>query len=259
MATYDFDIGILGGGSAGLTIAAGSAMLGAKTLLIEKEAKLGGDCLHYGCVPSKTLIKTARVYHLMRQAQNFGLPAAQLAPVDYKEVAKRIQSVIAVIQKHDSAERFCRLGARVEFGAACFVDSHVAQIDGQTYSAKNWVIATGSSPAIPPVEGLSDTPYLTNRDIFALDHLPESLIVLGGGPIGIEMAQAFARLGSRVTVIQRDDQILSKEDKDMADLVLQALRREGLTVHLNAEILRTRDLGRSREVVITTGGQELAL
>lgn len=259
MATYDFDIGILGGGSAGLTIAAGSAMLGAKTLLIEKEAKLGGDCLHYGCVPSKTLIKTAHVHHLMRQAQNFGLPAAQLAPVDYKEVAKRIQSVIAVIQKHDSAERFCKLGARVEFGAACFVDSHVARIDGQTYSAKNWVIATGSSPAIPPVEGLSDTPYLTNRDIFALDHLPESLIVLGGGPIGIEMAQAFARLGSRVTVIQRGDQILSKEDKDMADLVLQALRREGLTVHLNAEILRTRDLGRSREVVITTGGQELAL
>ncbi|GAK61559.1 tRNA uridine 5-carboxymethylaminomethyl modification enzyme GidA [Candidatus Vecturithrix granuli] len=259
MATYDFDIGILGGGSAGLTIAAGSAMLGAKTLLIEKEAHLGGDCLHYGCVPSKTLIKTAHVYHLMKQAQKFGLPAVQLTPVDYKEVAKRIQSVIAVIQKHDSAERFCKLGARVEFGAARFVDPHVVRMDGQTFSAKNWVIATGSSPAMPNIEGLANTPHLTNRDIFSLDHLPESLIVIGGGPIGIEMAQAFARLGSRVTVIQHGGQILSKEDKDMADLVLQALQREGVTVHLNAEILRTQDLGNSREVVIKTGGQEFAL
>ena len=259
MAKYDFDIGVLGGGSAGLTIAAGAAMLGAKTLLIEKEDHLGGDCLHYGCVPSKTLIKTAHVYHLMQQAQKFGLPAVPLAPVDYKEVAKRIQSVIAVIQKHDSAERFCKLGARVEFGAARFIDSHAVQVDGQTYSAKNWVIATGSSPAMPNIEGLADTPYLTNRDIFSLDHLPESLIVIGGGPIGIEMAQAFCRLGSQVTVIQHGGQILSKEDKDLADLVLQALQREGVTVHLNVEILRTRDLGNRREVVFKTGGQEFTL
>lgn len=259
MAKYDFDIGVLGGGSAGLTIAAGAAMLGAKTLLIEKEDHLGGDCLHYGCVPSKTLIKTAHVYHLMQQAQKFGLPAVQPAPVDYKEVAKRIQAVIAVIQKHDSAERFCKLGARVEFGAARFIDSHEVQVNGQTYSAKHWVIATGSSPAMPNIEGLADTPYLTNRDIFSLDHLPESLLVIGGGPIGIEMAQAFARLGSRVTVIQHGGQILSKEDKDLADLVLQALQREGVTVHLNAEILRTRDLGNSREVVFKTGGQEFTL
>lgn len=259
MAVYDFDIGVLGGGSAGLTVAAGSAMLGAKTLLIEKETHLGGDCLHYGCVPSKTLIKTAHVYHLMQQAQKFGLPAVPLAPVDYKEVAKRIQSVIAVIQKHDSAERFCKLGARVEFGAARFIDPHAVQVNGQTYSAKNWVIATGSSPAMPKIEGLADTPYLTNRDIFSLDHLPESLFVIGGGPIGIEMAQAFARLGSRVTVIQHGDQILSKEDKDLADLVQQALEREGVTVHLNTEIIRTRDLGNRREVLIKTDGQELAL
>jgi pyruvate/2-oxoglutarate dehydrogenase complex dihydrolipoamide dehydrogenase (E3) component len=259
MVRYDFDMGVIGGGSAGLTVAAGAAMLGAKTLLIEKEPQLGGDCLHYGCVPSKTLIKTARVYHLMQQAQTFGLPAAQLAPVDYTAVANRIQSVIAVIQQHDSVERFCQLGARVEFGAARFLDPHEVQVNGQTYSAKHWVIATGSSPATPKIEGLADTPYLTNRDIFALDHLPESLLVIGGGPIGIEMAQAFGRLGSRVTVIQHGDQILDKEDGDMAGLVLQALQREGVTVHLNAEILRARDLGRSREVVVTIGGQVLAL
>ena len=116
MAKYDFDIGILGGGSGGLTVAAGAAQLGAKTLLVDKEGKLGGDCLHYGCVPSKTLIMTARVRHVMQRAGHFGLPEIELQPVDFREVAKRIQHVIGIIQKHDSEERFCKLGAKVEFG-----------------------------------------------------------------------------------------------------------------------------------------------
>ena len=116
MTNYDFDIGILGGGAAGLTVASGAAQLGAKTLLVEKEDKLGGDCLHFGCVPSKTLIKTAHVYHLMKTAKEFGLPQIDLPPVDYTAVVNRIQSVINTIQKHDSEERFCSLGARVQFG-----------------------------------------------------------------------------------------------------------------------------------------------
>ena len=128
MPNYDFDIGILGGGAAGLTIASGAAQLGAKTLLIEKEKELGGDCLHYGCVPSKTLIKTAHVYHLMKHAERFGLPTTEVKPVDFQRVATRIQSVIAAIQKHDSEERFCKLGARVEFGVASFVDEHTVQL-----------------------------------------------------------------------------------------------------------------------------------
>ncbi|MCP4108853.1 MAG: FAD-dependent oxidoreductase [Desulfobacteraceae bacterium] len=259
MTTYDYDIGILGGGSAGLTITAGSAMLGAKTLLIEKEPRLGGDCLHYGCVPSKTLIKTAHVYHLMKQAQKFGLPPVKVPPADFKDIAKRIQSVIEVIQHHDSEERFCKLGANVEFGEARFVDPHTVQVDDRKYSAKNWVVATGSSPAVPSVEGLEKTPYLTNRDIFSLDHLPESLIVLGGGPIGIEMAQAFCRLGTRVTVIQHGEQILGKEDKDMADIVLRVLQSEGVTIYLNSSVLRVRDSGKIREVVIRTASEEISV
>jgi len=259
MAKYDFDIGILGGGSAGLTIAAGSAMLGARTLLVEKEKSLGGDCLHFGCVPSKTLIKTAHVRHLIKQAGKFGLPEASLKPVDYKAVARRIQSVIDVIQKHDSPERFCKLGARVEFGSPRFIDEHTIKIEGMTYSARNWVIATGSSPAVPPVEGLDRTPYITNREIFSLDHLPESMIVFGGGPIGIEMAQAFCRLGSKVTVIQRENQILGKEDKDLADQVMNVMSSEGVIFYLNASVLRVKDSGKEKEVVIKTADSELSL
>ncbi|MDH3331176.1 MAG: FAD-dependent oxidoreductase, partial [Desulfobulbaceae bacterium] len=133
MAKYDFDLGVLGGGAAGLTITAGAAQLGAKTLLVEKEGALGGDCLHYGCVPSKTLIRTARAYHDIKHAVKFGLPHVDVQPVDFKEVSKRIRSVISVIQKHDSVERFCSLGARVEFGQAEFIDEHSIRLNGNTY------------------------------------------------------------------------------------------------------------------------------
>jgi pyruvate/2-oxoglutarate dehydrogenase complex dihydrolipoamide dehydrogenase (E3) component len=259
MANYDFDIGVIGSGAAGLTVTAGAAQLGAKTLLVEKEKVLGGDCLHYGCVPSKTLIKTAHVYHLMKNSKEFGLPGVDLQPVDYREVAKRIQSVISTIQEHDSEERFCKLGARVEFGEATFVDEHSIRLNGQTISAKNWVLATGSSPAIPPIEGLEATPFITNKEIWSLDHLPKSLIVLGAGPIATEMAQAFCRLGSKVTVVQRSNQILSKEDKDMADTVMEVMGSEGVTFHLNASVLRVGDLGTEREVIIKSNGTQTQL
>jgi pyruvate/2-oxoglutarate dehydrogenase complex dihydrolipoamide dehydrogenase (E3) component len=250
MPNYDFDIGILGGGSAGLTVAAGAAQFGAKTLLIEKEKELGGDCLHFGCVPSKTLIRTANVFHMMKNAEKFGLPHSDLMPVDYKEVAKRIQSVISTIQKHDSVERFCKLGVKVEFGETIFSDEHTVRLNGKSYTAKNWVISTGSSPSVPPIEGLDKTPYITNKEIFSLDSLPKSMIVIGAGPIAIEMAQSFSRLGTGVIVIQRSGQILSKEDKDMADQVMNVLISEGVKFYLNASILSTRDHGNETEVVI---------
>jgi pyruvate/2-oxoglutarate dehydrogenase complex dihydrolipoamide dehydrogenase (E3) component len=252
MADYDFDIGILGGGSGGLTVAAGAAQLGARTLLVEKEDALGGDCLHFGCVPSKTLIHTAKVYHLMKNGPKFGLPSVEVKLVDFREVAQRIQSVIRTIQKHDSEERFCGLGVKVEFGEPAFLDEHTIELKGKKVSAKNWVIATGSSPAIPPVKGLGQTPYVTNREIFSFEQLPASMIILGAGPIAAEMAQAFCRLGTRVDVIQRSGQILSNEDKDMADQVMEVLQGEGVAFHLNTTILSTRDLGKQREVVIET-------
>ena len=260
MAIFDFDIGILGGGAAGLTIASGAAQFGAKVLLIEKEKALGGDCLHYGCVPSKTLIKTAHVYHLMKNAGKFGLPNPHLPPVDYGEVAKRIQSVISTIQEHDSEERFCKLGAKVEFGDAHFVDEHSILLNGKTYSAKNWVVSTGSSPDIPPIDGIDKTPYITNRALYSLESLPKSMIIIGGGPIAIEMSQAFNRLGTNVTVVQHGKQILPNEDKDLAAALMKVLISEGITFHLNSETQSAKDLGSEKEVIIKNGeGQILSL
>jgi pyruvate/2-oxoglutarate dehydrogenase complex dihydrolipoamide dehydrogenase (E3) component len=251
MAGFDFDLGIIGGGAAGLTMAAGAAQLGAKTLLIEKAPELGGDCLHFGCVPSKTLIRTAQVYHLMGQAGRFGLPPVARPPVDFGRVAGRIREVIAAIQAHDSLERFCGLGARVVCGPARFRDEHTVAVGGAAYTARHWAIATGSSPVVPPIEGLRDTPFITNREIFALQKLPGSMIVLGAGPIGMEMAQAFTRLGCRVTVVDAAPQVLGREDRDMAEAVREALVEEGVAFHLETAVQRTRDLGDRREVLVT--------
>jgi pyruvate/2-oxoglutarate dehydrogenase complex dihydrolipoamide dehydrogenase (E3) component len=260
MPSYDYDIGIIGGGAAGLTVASGAAQLGAKTLLIEKEKVLGGDCLHYGCVPSKTLIRTAQVYHLMKNSRAFGLPAIEPPPVDFQSVKKRIQTVISTIQKHDSEKRFCSLGAKVEFGEPVFRDEHSVQLNGATVSAKNWVIATGSSPGIPATEGLDHTSHITNKEIFYLDQLPSSMIILGAGPIAIEMAQAFSRLGTKVTVVQRSGQILTKEDKDMADEIMKVMGSEGVVFLLNTSVLLVKDLGPEKEVILKNGeGKSVSL
>lgn len=260
MANFDYDIGVIGAGAAGLTTTAGAAQLGAKTLLIEKDKVLGGDCLHYGCVPSKTLIKSAQIYHQMKNAPDYGLPAVDLAPVDFSHISKRIKSVIDTIQKHDSEERFCKLGAKVIFGEANFVDEHTVRVGDTSYSAKNWVVSTGSSPMAPPIPGLAEAQFLTNREIFSLDHLPASMIVLGAGPIGCEMGQAFSRLGTQITILDVAEQILGKEDEDMADVVKNVMTSEGVKFYLGAAIETVKDLGSHKEVKLkTSDGQAVSL
>jgi pyruvate/2-oxoglutarate dehydrogenase complex dihydrolipoamide dehydrogenase (E3) component len=253
MTSYDFDIGIIGGGAAGLTVASGAAQLGAKTLVIEKESALGGDCLHYGCVPSKTLIRSAHVYHDMKHADRYGLPKVVLPAVDFSRIARRIQDVIAVIQKHDSEARFCNLGAKVEFGAVFFKNDHTVDLNGRAVTAKTWVIATGSSAAVPPIPGLKEIDYITNREVFSLNALPDSMIVLGGGPIGIEMAQAFNRLGTMVTVVDRSSQILTKEDPDMADAVQAVMESEGVKFYLNATVEKASAAGHKKNIALRIG------
>ncbi len=250
MTTYDYDIGIIGGGAGGLTVAAGAAQLGAKTILIEKETELGGDCLHFGCVPSKTLIKSAHVYHLMKNAEKFGLPKVDLPPVEFKNVSDRVRSVIQSIQHHDSVERFCGLGAQVEFGNPGFTDEHTIRLNGKTYTAKAWVIASGSSAIIPPIKGLDQTPFITNKEIFYLDQLPQSMIVLGAGPIGVEMAQAFSRFGTDVTVVDMAPQILPYDDQELAETVMETLISEGVKFYVNHTIEAVSDLGNERNVTI---------
>jgi len=256
MPDYDYDLGIIGGGAAGLTAAAGGAQFGARTLLIEKSDRLGGDCLHFGCVPSKTLIRTAGVWSLARRTCDFGLPALPLPPVDLGRVMDRVRSVIAAIQRHDSPERFCGLGAEVRFGASRFKDDHVVELEGRRISARNWVVATGSAPVIPPVEGLDRVPFWTNETVFAQRSLPSRLIVLGGGPIGLEIAQAFARLGSRVIVMEFMNQILGPEDEDIAEILKGRLEAEGIEIRTATKAVRAETRGTSILLTVAPAGGE---
>ena len=241
------DLVIIGGGAGGLVIASVAAQLGLNVTLIEKEEKLGGDCLHYGCVPSKTLIHAARVASLMRRGSEVGLPAFN-PEVDLGMVNAFVQSVIEKIQVHDDPERFRSYGCEVLFGAAEFVDTHSVRVNAQTITAKRFVIATGSRPFIPPIEGLEEAGYLTNIDIFSLQKLPARLVVLGGGPIGLEMAQAFSRLGSEVTVIERLPHLLPQEDPEVADTLKEKLLREGLSIHTDVGAERISHKGDTRLV-----------
>ncbi len=243
MAEYDYDIGILGGGAAGLTVAAGAAQFGAKTLLVEKAQRLGGDCLHYGCVPSKTLIRTAAVWAQARRTAEFGLPQLSLPPVDLGAVMARVRSVVAQIQEHDSPERFCRLGAEVRFGAPRFLDDHAVDVGGDRVTARTWVVATGSRPALPPVAGLDRTPFWTNETVFDQERLPARLLVLGGGPIGLELAQAFQRLGTAVTVVEFLGQILGPEDPDVAAVLRERLEAEGMTILTGTKAVQAEGAG----------------
>lgn len=236
MSKPEFDICVIGGGSAGLVVAAGGASLGAKVALVEKH-KMGGDCLHYGCVPSKTLLQSAKVAHLIRHADAFALPA-HAPQVDMAAVMERVASVIKAIEPHDSPARFRGLGVDVILGAGRFLDPHTFAVNDRRVTARRFVIATGSRAAVPPIEGIAQTPYLTNEQLFDLREPVPSLIVTGGGPIGIEMAQAFARLGSRVQVIQRGDRILPKEDPDLAAVVAAQLREEGVELLTNHDTVR---------------------
>ncbi len=262
MANYEYDLGVIGGGAAGLTAAAGAAQFGARTILIEKSARLGGDCLHVGCVPSKTLIRTAGVWAQTGRLKEFGLPEVVRPAVDLGAVMDRVRSVIDRIQKHDSPERFCGLGAEVRFGSPAFVDNHTVLIDGRRVSAKAWIIATGSSPAIPPVAGLADLPVWTNETVFRQRQLPERLLVLGGGPIGLELAQAFARLGSRVTVVEFLGQILGPEDGDIALILRERLEAEGILFLTGTRALRAGRDGRDLTLAVapaTGPGEETIL
>ncbi len=228
------DLVIIGGGAGGLTVASVAAQLGLKVTLIEKEDKLGGDCLHYGCIPSKALIKSAKVASLMQRAAEFGLGAVN-TKVELKKVNAHVQSVIEHIQHHDDPERFRSYGCEVIFGAAQFIDAHSIQVNDQVIKSKRFVLATGSSAFIPDIKGLEDVGYLTNVDLFSLSELPERLVILGAGAIGLEMGQAFSRLGSKVTILQRASKILPREDAELTEKLHQVLLAEGITIHTETE------------------------
>ncbi|MEA1889367.1 MAG: mercuric reductase [Pseudomonadota bacterium] len=223
------DLVVIGGGTGGLIVTSVAAQLGLKVTMIERREKLGGDCLQTGCVPSKTLIHAAKVASLMRRADEYGLKAVK-PEVDLGCVNDHVQSVIDQIQPHDDPERFRGYGAEVIFGHATFTGSHTVEVNGQTIQGRRFVIASGSSPFIPLIPGLDEVTYLTNENIFSLRELPARLIVLGGGAIGVEMAQAYARLGSQVTIVERLPHILPLEDTEISDMLAESLKVEGIEI-----------------------------
>lgn len=218
------DICIIGAGSGGLSLAAGAAQLGVDVTLIEKGA-MGGDCLNTGCVPSKALLAAARRAHLAQHSEKFGVKAK--VEIDYDQVRTYVQAVIDKIAPHDSVERFESLGVRVIKGQAEFMSSTQIMVDGKVVEPKYTVIATGSQPIIPPIPGLEGTPFLTNETIFTHESFPKSLVVMGGGPIGLEMAQAFKRLGTEVTLVE-GFKILGRDDPESVDVLKAMLSKEGI-------------------------------
>jgi pyruvate/2-oxoglutarate dehydrogenase complex dihydrolipoamide dehydrogenase (E3) component len=229
------DLCIIGAGSAGLSVAAGAVQMGASVMLIEKGA-MGGDCLNTGCVPSKALIAAAHAAQTIRDAPRFGVHAGEPA-IRFSEVHHHVHDVIAAIAPHDSVERFTGLGVQVIQASARFIDHASVEAAGERIKARRFVIATGSRAAVPPIEGLAEAGFFTNETIFDLKDQPAHLIVIGGGPIGVELAQSFRRLGSEVTVIETLS-LLSKDEPEAVEIVRAALLREGVALIEGARISR---------------------
>jgi pyruvate/2-oxoglutarate dehydrogenase complex dihydrolipoamide dehydrogenase (E3) component len=227
------DLCVIGAGSGGLSVAAGAVQMGASVVLIEKGA-MGGDCLNTGCVPSKALIAAAHAAHAAREGKRFGVHAGEPV-VRFEEVHAHVHGVIAAIAPHDSVARFEGLGVHVIQAAARFVDRDTVEAGGERITARRFVIATGSRAAVPPIPGLSEAGYLTNESLFELTEQPRHLIVIGGGPIGLEMAQAFRRLGAEVSVFEQA-RLLPRDEPEAAEVVRAALLREGVRLIEGAKV-----------------------
>ncbi len=246
------DIIVIGGGTAGLVTAAGSAGIGARVALIERD-RLGGECLWNGCVPSKALIAAARAAEEARDSARFGVSTSAPA-IHFPAVMRWVHGAQQRIAPHDSPERFRGLGVDVIEGEARFTGERTLSVNGRTLTAKRVVIATGSRPSVPPIDGLKDVPYLTNETIFSIEQQPRTLLVLGGGPIGLELAQAFARLGTTVHVLEAEAQLLPREDHELAAALATQLKTEGVALHLGAKVTRVERGANGVGVRLTTDG-----
>jgi len=222
-----YDLVVLGGGTAGLVSAAGAAGLGARVALIEREA-LGGDCLNTGCVPSKAILQSSRIAATFSRAAEYGIKVDQIPRVDFHSVMERMRRLRADISRHDSVDRFSGLGVDIFFGNAAFTGPKTVVVDGRVLHFKKAIIATGARPNIPPIAGIDKIDVLTSQNVFSLDELPRRLGVIGAGPIGCELAQAFARFGSDVYLFESSADILPREDPEAAAIVSAALQRDGV-------------------------------
>ena len=247
MARYDYNIVVIGAGSAGLVSAYIASAVKAKVALIEKH-RMGGDCLNTGCVPSKALVRTTKILSYIKRHQEFGLKSAS-AEFDFAEVMERVQSVIKKIEPHDSIERYTSLGVDCFTGAARILSPHEVEVNGKTLSTRNIIIATGARPTIPPIPGLDQVDYLTTDNIWDLRELPKRLVVAGGGPIGCELTQCFARLGSQVTQVEMMPDILIREDSEISRTIRKRFVAEGIDVRVNTKC----------KEIINNGGKQIMI
>jgi len=250
----DFDLTVIGGGAGGLNVASGAVQLGARVALIEKD-KLGGDCLYYGCVPTKALIQSAKIASLIKRSKEYGFNDANIS-FDFKNIMAHMREVISKIGVNDDPKRFEDMGVKLFFGDGRFVDPHTFELNGRTITSKKFVISTGSRAVAIPINGLENIKYLTSESALELDSLPKSIIILGAGPIGLEFAQVFARLGSKVTVVEKMGQVLPREDKEISDTIESILKEEGIEIHTCLNVLQVKEEGNQKIVVAECSGQE---
>jgi len=249
-----YNLVVIGAGTAGLVTAIGATGLGARVALVERDL-MGGDCLNVGCVPSKALLGSARVWATVRDAARFGVEVPPGARVDFPAVMARMRSLRARLSRADAARRYRDLGVDVFFGAGRFTGPETVEVDGAVLRFKNAVVATGGRAAALPIPGLAEAGYLTNESVFTLTALPPRLGVIGGGPIGCELAQAFARFGARVTLLGNHPRIMPREDPDAARLVEEAMRRDGVHLVLGCNVVRVAREGAEKVLHLEGGGQ----
>ena len=248
----EYNVVVIGAGSGGLVAAYISALLKAKVALIEKH-QMGGDCLNFGCVPSKALIRASRAAYALQEACEYGGAAAGTARLDFSKAMERMRRLRAEISSHDSVQRFTSLGAHVFMGAAQFTSRGSVDVDGIRLRFKKAIIATGGRPARPEVPGLAEAGFLTNETVFSLTELPAHLVVIGAGPIGCELAQAFRRLGSQVTMLTQGSRILPREDPDVSSLLARRFEQEGIRLVFGVNIGRV-ELQNENKVIHFMGG-----
>jgi pyruvate/2-oxoglutarate dehydrogenase complex dihydrolipoamide dehydrogenase (E3) component len=253
--TIHCDIAIIGGGAGGLSLAAGAVQLGAKVVLIES-GKMGGDCLNYGCVPSKALLSAAKSAYHMKQAKVFGVHAKTIK-INFPEVMQHVRASIEHIAEHDSVARFEALGVQVIQASGKFVDAKTLEAGACQIKAKRFVVATGSHGFVPPIPGLDSVPYETNETMFNLEALPSHLVVIGGGPIGCELAQAFAMLGSKVTILE-GFKLLPNDDSDAVSIVRESLERMGVCIYEGIQVESVASKARKGlSVLIASNGEQI--
>ena len=236
MPKYEANLVVIGAGSGGLVSALIAAAVKSKVILIERH-KMGGDCLNTGCVPSKALLRSAKIASYMHRAEEFGIESVPVKPI-FSKVMKRVHKVIETIEPHDLIERFTSLGVECVTGEAEIVDPHTVQVGDRMITTKSIIIAAGARPFVPPIEGIEKIKYLTSDNVWELQELPRRLVVLGGGPIGCELSQAFAKLGSQVTTVEMMGQLMGREDQDVAEVITKRFESDGIRVLTNHKAVR---------------------